>query len=892
MAALSAGLEATIHEWFSGGGAVTAVETSDHVDLSAAREAAAHERKRRHRPGEAITGEEAATDEAAEAVVAEPEATLAEAVEQPAPAVEEPTPVPVAEEPQFEPVAPVQEEVSEPVVEAVAEPVAAQTPVAEPQEPEAPAEPAEKPTMQQGAQLQQPMSAKKPPVKPAGPQVVPRPATLKGPRVVRFEGIKPSETYRRGPRPMPQQQQQQQQQPTGPTPASTGGRRGGTTFVSGEEEDDKKKGPGGVPAKKRSPRRRGARAAEPAEGLREWRDADLLERSVRLAAATGGTLRRHRAQVGQAHKDDVAGPDHIELSEPVTVKAFSAATGIKGSDIVRKLMGLGTMVTINHTLPRETVELLATEFGVPIMIKAEKTAENELVQIIASRKNSGELVSRAPIVTFLGHVDHGKTSLLDRIRNATVASSEEGGITQHMGAYRYDVGDKHVVFLDTPGHEAFTAMRARGANMTDVVVLVVAADDGVMPQTVEAINHAKAAKVPIVVALNKIDLPNANVQRALGQLAEHGLQPRQWGGNTEIIETSATTGKGMPELVETLSLEAELLELKADPTAPATGWVMESRLDPKAGILARLLVRDGTLHVGDILLCGASYGRVRNMVDARGQTLDEAGPATPIELSGLDSLPEAGDRFLVVDELSHAREVADERKSKAREQSRTVAPQATLQNLLAQIESGKASELNVVMKCDVNGSLEALRKTLAPLSTAEVRLNILHTAVGGITEGDVLLAEASKAIILGFRVVADQRSRILAEQKGVEIRNYMVIYHLVEDMEKALKGMLAPEKTEKVMGHATVREVFKVSRVGSVAGCIVTDGILARSNRIRIVRDGIVLEDNRQLDSLRRFKEDVRDVRTGLECGLKIGGYDDIKVGDVIEAFTSVEVAR
>jgi len=425
-----------------------------------------------------------------------------------------------------------------------------------------------------------------------------------------------------------------------------------------------------------------------------------------------------------------------------------------------------------------------------------------------------------------------------------------------------------------------------------IAMLVVAADDGVMPQTVEAIDDAKAAEVPIVVALNKIDLPNANEQRALGQLAEHGLQPRQWGGPTEVIRTSAETGEGLDELTETLSVEAELLELKADPSAPASGWVVEARVDPGRGVLAQVLVCDGTLRVGEPMLAGRAFGRVRSMLDDRGRPIKEAPPATPVLVAGLGSVPDAGDRFNVVSDHSRARQAAEDRRDRHRVQALAGAPTAKLEDLFAQIEAGGTSELKLIVKADVHGSLEALLGSIAKQVIEEVSINVLHSGVGGISEGDILLAEASGAIVLGFRVVPDQRARALAEDKAVEIRLYRVIYHLLEELAQAVRGMLAPVITEEVTGRAEVREVFKVTRVGSVAGCMVIDGLIARSSRIRIIRDNVVVEDERQLDSLRLFKDDVREVRSGFECGLKVAGYDDVKAGDVIEAYEVVEVPR
>jgi translation initiation factor IF-2 len=658
-----------------------------------------------------------------------------------------------------------------------------------------------------------------------------------------------------------------------------------------EVDDDKKKG------KRRSPRRR-AGTGRSAEGVGTdglpWRERDLQERSARLTAAAGGGLRRHRASVarkggGQLRPTVKLGK--VEIDEPISVKSLSAATGLKAAEIIRKLMETGTLVTTNQNLSIALAELAVADYDIELDIRRERTAEMEVAEQIEARP-TGEMVMRAPVVTFLGHVDHGKTSLLDRIRHTAVAGGEAGGITQHIGSYRYDIGDKHVVFLDTPGHEAFTAMRARGANMTDVVVLVVAADDGVMPQTAEAINHAKAANVPIVVALNKVDLPNANIQRAMAQLAERGLNPREWGGNVEVIQTSATTGKGIDDLVEVLSLEAELLELKAEIGAPASGFVIESEIDPARGPLARLLVRNGTLKVGDIVLAGRSHGRVRQLIDDKGKEILSAGPSTPAEVAGMDGVAEAGDKFYVVADLDQARTAAEDRRHRMRTRQLAAGPKATLESLLSKIEQGKTSEVPLIIKADVQGSIEALTGSLEKLSTTEAKVNILHAAVGGITTGDVTLAEASAALIIGFNVVPDSSARQLAEDKGVDIRVYRVIYDIVDDVHKALEEGLTPEIREETLGRAEVRQVFKVSRVGTIAGCHVLDGVVNRNARVRVIRNNIVVMDERTLESLKRFKDDVREVRSGMECGLKIAGFDDIKEGDTLEFYKTVEVAR
>jgi translation initiation factor IF-2 len=718
-------------------------------------------------------------------------------------------------------------------------------------------------------------------VKPAGPQVVPKPAALQGPRVVRVEKpdyIPPRRSSpprsRGGGRPAPQ----------APPPPPTHRR----SKTSSDQDEEKSRGRG-----RRSPRRKGGRSADSGEKLKEWRNQDLLEREQRLAAAGSG-LRRHRASVSNRGKRGQAGParpSKVEVEEPITVKSLSAAAGLKTADIIKTLMQTGVLATINQGLTAEQAEMICQEYEIELTVKKSKSAEEELLEQFASREPT-EQVGRAPVVTFLGHVDHGKTSLLDRIRQTTVATGEAGGITQHIGAYRYDRGESHVVFLDTPGHEAFTAMRSRGANMTDVVVLVVAADDGVMPQTVEAINHAKAAGVPIVVALNKIDVPNANAHRAMGQLAEHELQPREWGGNTEVIQTSAETGDGIDDLIETLSLEAELLELQADPSSPGSGYVIESEMDPGRGVVARLLVRDGTVRVGDILLAGRSYGHIRVMVDSHGRQIDQAGPATPVEIAGLDEMPEAGDRFFICEDLDTAREIAQQRRDQARSKELASTAPKTLESLFNKIESGQTNEVPLIIKADVQGSVEALVSSLEKLSTDEVRVNILHAAVGGITAGDVTLAEASSAIIIGFNAVADSGTRQMAEQKGIDIRNYRVIYDVLDDVRRAMEEGLAPEIREESVGHAQVRQVFKISRFGTVAGCYVQDGVASRNAKVRIIRENIVIEDERRLDSLKRFKEDAREVRAGMECGVKVAGYDDIKEGDVIEFYKEVEVAR
>ena len=873
MATLSAGLEATLREWFSTDDSQTAVETAEHVDLKKARAEA--RKSRRHselaEPAAPEAAPEAETEPATVEAEQPAEAEAPEAEQAPAVAVAEPlaaeAELPAAAEP-------------EPAVEAEAETEQPAQVAAE----QADETQGEEPAAGE-AQQEQDQEPEKPEIMPAGPQVIPRPAKLQGPRIVRIEAADHIERPRRRSSPTPMGVGPSVVGPT-PDPARRGD--GAKSFVG---DDDKKKG------KRRSPRRRAGtgRSAEGGGGdkLKEWRDRDLQERSARLAAAAGGGLRRHRASVarkgGQSRPNVKVGK--VEIDEPISIKSLSAATGLKAAEIIRKLMEMGTLATTNQTITVELAEAAVADFDIELDVRREQTAEQQVVAQVEARE-SGEMVTRAPVVTFLGHVDHGKTSLLDHIRHAAVAGGEAGGITQHIGSYRYDIGDKHVVFLDTPGHEAFTAMRARGANMTDVVVLVVAADDGVMPQTVEAINHARAANVPIVVALNKVDLPNANIQRAMAQLAERELQPRQWGGTVEVMETSATTGKGIEELVEVLSLEAELLELKAEIDAPATGYVIESEMDTARGALVRLLIRDGTLKVGDIVLAGQSHGRVRRIVDDKGNEIESAGPSTPVEVAGLDSVAEAGDKFFVVDDLDQARTAAGDRRRRSRTRQLSAGPKATLESLLSGIEQGRVSEVPLIIKADVQGSIEALTGSLEKLSTDEAKVNILHTAVGGVTTGDVTLAEASGALIIGFNAVPDASARQLAEAKGVDIRVYRVIYDIVDDVRRALEKGLTPEIREETLGRAEVRQVFKVSRVGAIAGCMVLDGVANRNARVRVIRDNIVVIDERTLDSLKRFKDDAREDRSGMECGLKIAGFDDIKEGDTLEFYKTVEVAR
>jgi translation initiation factor IF-2 len=555
------------------------------------------------------------------------------------------------------------------------------------------------------------------------------------------------------------------------------------------------------------------------------------------------------------------------------------------------------MATINSGIdPNKAAEIMI-DFDVELEVTEAKSAE-ESIQDDAESRDTVDQRPRGPVVTILGHVDHGKTSLLDKIRNANVAAGEAGGITQRTSAFRVPVkvGDetKEIVFLDTPGHEAFTSMRARGANMTDVVVLVVSAPEGVMPQTIESINHAKAAKVPIVVALNKIDRADATeaqIQRTLGLLAEHGLNPVEWGGDTEIVRTSATTGQGIKELLETLDYQAQLKELKADFGGAARGTVIEARTEEGRGAVASILIQQGSLKVGEFIVAGRAFGRIRDITDDRGVKIREAIPPMPVQISGLDMVPDAGDKFYIVDSLRKAEEAAEQRRHREREQQ-LAQPKLTLDNMFANMSDSELKEINVVLRVAEQGTADVLKQQIEKITTPEVKLRVLQAAIGGITESDIVLAEASRATVIGFNVIASGKARTLAEQKGVEIRTYQVIYDITDDLKKAAEGMLAPELRQEVLGHAEVRKVFKVTKVGTIAGCYITDGTVQRDALIRVTRNGIVIENDRKLDQLKRFKDDAKDVRAGMECGMKIDGYDDIKEGDILECYKQVEVKR
>jgi len=607
-------------------------------------------------------------------------------------------------------------------------------------------------------------------------------------------------------------------------------------------------------------------------------------RSRRRAGARAGEAARPKQTTEQPRGE-------VEITLPITVRKLSETLGQSASSIMAKLLTHGVPAGINDILTVESAQLLAMEYDVDLKVRRARDLEEELADLVAKPSESAMLLPRPPVVTFMGHVDHGKTSLLDRIRSTNVAAGEAGGITQRIGAYTVKRGDKSITFIDTPGHKAFTEMRARGAHVTDIVVLVVAADDGVMPQTEEALSHARAAKVPIIVALNKIDLPNANPMRARQQLAGLGLNPEEWGGTTGVIECSAATGQGIDALLERILLEAELLELRADPSRPAQGYVLESKVTEGRGIVATVLVRDGTLKMGDIILSSHGYGRARGLFDYTGKPIEQAGPSVPVEVTGLSELPDAGDRFYVLDSLEAAREIAEQRSRASREARRIAPRHVTLETLSERFGEGTRVELRIVLKADLKGVLDALVPQLEALTTKEAAVSIIHQGVGAISTNDVLLADASDAICVGFDVGVDLAARALAEERSVEIKLHRVIYELIDEVKKSLEGKLAPERREVITGHAEVRQTFRVSRAGAIAGCFVLDGTIERQNRARVLRGGTIVFDG-QIGGLRHFKEDVREVQKGLECGIKIEGFDDVRVGDQIETYRIEEVAR
>ncbi|QYM92356.1 translation initiation factor IF-2 [Dickeya zeae] len=615
------------------------------------------------------------------------------------------------------------------------------------------------------------------------------------------------------------------------------------------------------------------------------------DREEARAVTRGGKGKRKPSTLQQGFNKPVQAVNRdVVIGETITVAELANKMAVKGSQVIKTMMKLGAMATINQVIDQETAQLVAEEMGHKVILRR----ENELEEAVMSDRDTGlssESESRAPVVTIMGHVDHGKTSLLDYIRSTKVAAGEAGGITQHIGAYHVETDNGMITFLDTPGHAAFTAMRARGAQATDIVVLVVAADDGVMPQTIEAIQHAKAAKVPVVVAVNKIDKPEADPDRVKNELSQYGIMPEEWGGESQFVHVSAKSGEGIDELLEAILLQAEVLELKAIHSGMASGVVIESFLDKGRGPVATVLVREGTLNKGDIVLCGFEYGRVRAMRDELGREITEAGPSIPVEILGLSGVPAAGDEATVVRDEKKAREVALYRQGKFREVKLARQQKSKLENMFANMTEGEVSELNIVMKADVQGSVEAISDSLQKLSTDEVKVKIVGSGVGGITETDATLAAASNAIILGFNVRADASARRVVEAESLDLRYYSVIYDLIDEVKQAMSGMLAPEYKQEIIGLAEVRDVFKSPKFGAIAGCMVTEGVVKRHNPIRVLRDNVVIFEG-ELESLRRFKDDVNEVRNGMECGIGVKNYNDVRTGDMIEVFETIEIKR
>ncbi|MBT0791607.1 translation initiation factor IF-2 [Bacillus cereus] len=604
----------------------------------------------------------------------------------------------------------------------------------------------------------------------------------------------------------------------------------------------------------------------------------------------GNEDKRQENFAGRQQTQIVETPDKITFSGSLTVGDLAKKLSKEPSEIIKKLFMLGIMATINQDLDKDTIELIANDYGIEVEEEV-IVSETEFETFIDEQDDEENLKERPAVVTIMGHVDHGKTTLLDSIRNSKVTAGEAGGITQHIGAYQVEVNDKKITFLDTPGHAAFTTMRARGAQVTDITILVVAADDGVMPQTVEAINHAKAAGVPIIVAVNKMDKPAANPDRVMQELTEYELVPEAWGGDTIFVPISAIQGEGIDNLLEMILLVSEVEEYKANPNRYATGTVIEAQLDKGKGTIATLLVQNGTLRVGDPIVVGTSFGRVRAMVSDIGRRVKVAGPSTPVEITGLNEVPQAGDRFMAFADEKKARQIGESRAQEALLAQRGEKSKLSLEDLFQQIQEGDVKEINLIVKADVQGSVEAMAASLRKIDVEGVKVKIIHTGVGAITESDIILASASNAIVIGFNVRPDVNAKRTAELENVDIRLHRIIYKVIEEIEAAMQGMLDPEFEEKVIGQAEVRQTFKVTKVGTIAGCYVTDGKITRDSGVRIIRDGVVIFEG-QLDTLKRFKDDVKEVAQNYECGITIERYNDLKEGDIIEAYIMEEVKR
>ena len=923
MSVVKIGLVMTIQEWFSVGDTVadaahTAVETAERVDLKKVRRKATAKVATKatakvrvapiDTPDAVTTPKDVSSDQ--DATDASSDVLVMEAPENP----EDQQPSPQTAQDPAELVA----QTLDPVEPAVEQSVVEETVVDVPTDDSADAV-ASIPAEGSGPLMNVPRRPEN--IKPVGEQLQkPTGAVLKGPRVIRIE--QPEQVQAPRPRRAPN---------GGNGGDNRGGGNGGGGYRSSTEPNvpgiSRSRGPergrgagaganaGGAGGgdnrggANRGGKRRGQNARRGRSGVSmpvgagKISEQDLIELDARLKGAPGYMKQRRRNLKSKASSSQALMPvdtgGKVEISEPITIKSLSAATGIKTAGIVKYLFAKGIMATINSAIDTEAAMEIAMEYEIELEVKERQTAEQSVLVEFENQEPTN-VSKRPPVVAVLGHVDHGKTSLLDKIRKADVAAHEDGGITQHVGAYRVTVTgsdgtDKTVVFLDTPGHEAFTSMRARGANITDIVVLVVAADDGVMPQTIESINHAKAAGVPVVVALNKIDMPMAseeNIQRIYGQLAEHGLNPTEWGGETEVIKTSAETGEGVNDLLEVLDYQSELRDLKADHGGLARGMVIETGMQEGRGPVARVLVQQGMMAVGDFIVIGRAFGRVRDMTDERGNIITDAGPSTPLELSGIDMVPNAGEHFYTTKTLQRAENVAKQYREKERQIQLASQTKVTLDNFSETIKAGETNFLRVVLKADVQGSIDVLKKTLAEVGNAEVAVKVIHSAVGGVTESDVLLADASDAIVVAFHVVANHVVRDIAEQRSVEIRQYRVIYDLIDEVKAALEGMLTPEVKEEQLGMAEVKQVFKISKLGNIAGCLVIEGSILAKSKVRVIRDDIVVTDNRDIEALRRIKDEAKEVRLGTECGIRIKGFDDLKPGDQILSFKRTEIAR
>lgn len=877
MSVVKLGLAQTIRQWFAleeeDHSSDTAVETTHNIDVKKVRKKKAAKKKATKKAA-AIKAEAEEDVESAETEAAPKKKTTKK--KKKTTAKKKPADDASAEEAPTEEAAP-------------AEVQAAEAPKAD--EPPKPAQPAG----------QQNVPDRPDVIKPAGEQLTkPKEVKLRGPKVIRVEKPEPVAPPRpRGPR----REQQSEGEVPGVTRSRGPARGGGVKRGAGGGEGGGEQG--GRGNKRRSlSNRRGGRNDPLLTGPTQMSKADLDELDAKVRGASGYVKRRRQSfnkagHVGSAAQSALITGGKVEIEEPITIKALSSATGIRAAEVVKFLFQKGIMANVNSAIETELAEEICLERDIELVVKEHETAAQRVEQDFQDREKV-DVQPRPAVVTILGHVDHGKTSLLDRIRQADVAAHEDGGITQHVGAYRVtvkgsDEKEKSVVFLDTPGHAAFTSMRARGAQVTDIVVLICAADDGVMPQTIESINHAKAAGVPVVVAVNKCDLPSFNdnkLQEIYGQLAEHGLNPTAWGGETEVIKTSAETGEGIEELIEILDLQAEVLELTADYGGPARGIVIEAEMQSGRGSVGRVLVQDGTIKVGDFIVSGRAFGRVRDMTNDRGEQVQEAGPATPLEISGLDEIPDAGDKFYVTDTLKKAEGVSRQFRDDERQQAQASRTKVTMDNFAATIQAGKINHLNVVIKADVQGSVETLKKSLDEIGNDEVAVRVIDSGVGGVTESNVLLADASDAVIIAFHVSATPAVRDIAEQRHVELRQYRVIYETIDDIKKALEGMLAPDTSEEEIGRAECKQVFKIGKLGNIAGCMVSEGVVQKGQKMRVVRDGTVVTENRELETLRRVKDEAKEVRSGTECGIRIAGFEDIKPGDELVCYKITEVKR